>query len=48
MNDTTLGLNWYWNPYSKVQLNWIHCFLDNAIHGNSDCDIYAARFQVEF
>lgn len=48
LNNSTLGLNWYWNPYSKVQFNWIHAFLDNAAAGNSDCDIYCARFQVEF
>lgn len=48
MNDTTVGLNWFWNEYTKMQFNWIHCFLDNAAAGNSNCDIYAARFQVEF
>lgn len=48
MNDTTLGLNWYWNTYTKIQFNWIHVFLDNAIHGNSNTDIFATRFQVEF
>lgn len=48
MNDTTVGLNWYWNAYTKVQFNWIHVFLDNALHGNSNTDIFATRFQVEF
>jgi phosphate-selective porin OprO/OprP len=48
LNDLTMGLNWYWNAYSKVQFNWIHCYLDNTAAGNSDCDIYAVRFQTEF
>lgn len=48
MTDITLGLNWYWNAYSKVQFNYIHVFLDDAATGNSDCDIYGTRFQVEF
>jgi phosphate-selective porin OprO/OprP len=48
MHDSTVGLNWYWNQYTKMQLNWIHCFLDNTASGDSECDIYAARFQVEF
>jgi phosphate-selective porin OprO/OprP len=45
LHDTTLGLNWFWNSNTQVQLNWIHCFLDDAA-GNSDCNIYAARFQL--
>ncbi|MEX2175012.1 MAG: porin [Pirellulaceae bacterium] len=48
VHDATLGLNWYWNAYSKVQINWIHAFLKNASTGASDCDIYCARFHVEF
>lgn len=48
LNSTTLGLNWFWNSSTQVQLNWIHCFLDNAALGDSDCDIFAARFQLGF
>jgi phosphate-selective porin len=48
MNDSTLGMNWHWNRYARMQFNWIHCFLDNTAAGNSDCDIYCARFQTEF
>lgn len=48
LTDTTLGLNWFWNAYTQVQFNWIHCFLDNAATGDSDCDIFAARFQLGF
>lgn len=48
MNDITLGMNWYWNAYTKMQFNYIHCFLDNDATGTSDCDIYCARFQVSF
>lgn len=46
--ETTLGLNWYWNPYSKVQFNYIHGWLDNRANGNSDLDILCARYQIEF
>lgn len=48
MHDTTLGLNWYWNSYTKVQVNWIHAFLDNQALGDSDTNIYAARFHLDF
>jgi phosphate-selective porin OprO/OprP len=48
MTDTTLGLNWYWNPYTRLQFNWIHAFVDNSVTGNSDCDIWCTRFQLGF
>lgn len=48
MNNLTAGVNWFWNSYTQVQFNWIHCFLDNAAAGDSDCDIYCARFQIGF
>ncbi len=48
LTDSTLGLNWYWNAHTKLQFNWIHCWLDNDAQGDSDTDIYAARAQVEF
>ncbi|HEX6960964.1 MAG TPA: porin [Lacipirellula sp.] len=47
VDNTTLGMNWHWNSYTKLQFNWIHSFLDNAA-GDSDCDIYCGRFQIEF
>src|SRR5690606_13628585 len=34
LHDTTLGLNWFWNSYTKVQFNWIHAFLDNRALGD--------------
>jgi len=27
----TLGLNWYWNPYARVQFNYIHGTLEDRI-----------------
>jgi phosphate-selective porin OprO/OprP len=48
LTNSTLGLNWYWNAYAKLQFNWIHCWLDNATFGDSEADIYAARAQLEF
>lgn len=48
LNDVTVGLNWYWNAYAKVQFNYIRAMLDNTALGHSDTDIFATRFQVEF
>lgn len=48
MNEATLGLNWYWNAYAKLQFCWMHCMLDDRATGDSTADIFAGRFQVEF
>jgi phosphate-selective porin OprO/OprP len=46
--DTTLGLNWYWNPYTKIAANWVHSFLDNPSTGRSEADGFAMRAQIDF
>jgi phosphate-selective porin OprO/OprP len=46
--DLTAGLNWYLNPYAKVQTNYIHSFLDRDPVGKSHADIIGTRFQVDF
>jgi phosphate-selective porin OprO/OprP len=48
-NDITLGVNWYWNPYTRMMFNYIHAantYSNNAL--NSDTDILALRWQVDF
>jgi phosphate-selective porin OprO/OprP len=51
MHDLTVGMNWYWNPHSRLMFNWIH----PMVHGsnrfdlvNTEGDILAARLQVDF
>lgn len=46
--NTTVGVNWYWNPYTKVAANWIHSFLDNPLAGRSEADAFAVRAQIDF
>jgi phosphate-selective porin OprO/OprP len=46
--DTTVGVNWYWNPYTKVVFNWVHSFLNNPLTGRSDADSFALRAQIDF
>lgn len=48
MHESTLGLNWYWNPYTKLQFCWMHCMLDDDATGDSTADIFASRVQLEF
>ena len=46
----TLGLNWYWNPYSRLQMNWIHGSIEDSSGPGigGDYDILGARFMVDF
>ncbi|HUT13350.1 MAG TPA: porin [Thermoguttaceae bacterium] len=54
LNDLTLGVNWYWNPYAKLMFNWIHPFAHNSPAAdppglvNADGDVFAMRLQVDF
>ena len=48
VNESTVGLNWYWNQYTKMQFNWIHNILSSQYHGVSNMDIFACRLQAEF
>lgn len=48
LTDFTAGLNWYWNPYSKFVVNYIHALADDPTFGQSNTNIYAARAQIDF
>lgn len=48
VNETTLALNWWWNKFTRVQLNWIHSMPKYNGIGAAPFDILASRFQVEF
>lgn len=46
--STTWGLNWWWNPYTRWQLNYINGNVDKGIAGVGDYDIIGLRFMVDF
>lgn len=54
LTDLTLGLNWYWNQYTRLEFNYIHAFLHSspAVYGpvvyNSNADIFGLRAQIDF
>lgn len=48
MTDVTLGVNWFWNPYTKLAANYIHSFTDNPTFGDTNTSIYAVRAQIDF
>ncbi len=48
LTNYTLGLNWYWNAYAKLQFNYIHCNFDSTLVGENECNIFCGRFQLAF
>lgn len=48
LNNLTGGLDWYLNPNTKFQFNYIHAMLDSRINGESTADLFAMRAQVDF
>jgi phosphate-selective porin OprO/OprP len=48
LTDLTFGVNWYLNPYTKFQYNYVHAMLQNPTAGFSTMDTNAVRLQVDF
>ncbi len=44
----TLGLNWYWNPFARMQFNYILGEIDRTPVGAGDYEIFGVRFMVDF
>ena len=52
LNDLTVGVNWYWNPYTRMMFNWIHPVAKNSLvtglASDGEGDILAMRLQFDF
>ena len=48
LHDLTVGVNWYWNPNTRMMFNWIHAYGDLDVAGLTDTDILSMRMQVDF
>lgn len=48
LTNFTVGCNWYWNRYTKLQFNWIHSRLNDVAIGDSEANTFAARAQIDF
>ena len=44
----TFGLNWYWNPYARMQFNYILGEVDQGAAGFGDYEIFGIRLMVDF
>ncbi len=52
-NTFTLGLNWWWTPYSRMQFNYIHGNISERVvagapETSGDYDMFGTRFMVDF
>jgi phosphate-selective porin OprO/OprP len=48
LTDSTVGVSWWLNAHTKLQFNWIHAMLNNAIKGYSLADNFVGRMQIDF
>ncbi len=50
ITDYTAGLNWYWNPYTKMVFNYVHAISDapGGPTGTAHTDMFGIRAQIDF
>ena len=46
--DYTAGVNWYWNPYTKMVFNYVHSTSDLAAFPKAQTDLFGVRAQLDF
>ncbi len=46
--DTTLGVNWYLNPNTRIMFNYVHADADIEETDDANADLFAMRFQIDF
>ena len=48
ISDFTAGVNWYWNPYTKMVFNYVHSVPDSPVFPKSATDMFGVRAQIDF
>ena len=46
--NVAVGVNWYWNPYARVMLDWTYAWADYNHTPNGELSILGMRFQVDW
>jgi phosphate-selective porin OprO/OprP len=47
--DHTFGINWYWNPYTRLMFNYVHAQVSPPNNQpNADLNVFQVRAQVDF
>lgn len=48
LTDWTAGVNWYWNPYTKLVFNYVHAVASVPGSDQSQTDMFGLRAQLDF
>ncbi len=52
MQDTTVGVNWYLNPNTRISMNYVHSNVDRLVDTtrlyDDGADMVAMRFYIDF
>jgi phosphate-selective porin OprO/OprP len=48
LTDYTVGVNWYWNAYTKMEFNWVHAVSDLPVRDTAHSDLFGLRAQIDF
>jgi len=48
LTDYTVGVNWYWNAYTKMEFNWVHAVSDLSARETAHSDLFGLRAQIDF
>jgi phosphate-selective porin OprO/OprP len=48
ITDYTAGINWYWNPHTKMVFNYVHAVSDTPAFPIASTDMFGVRAQIDF
>lgn len=48
LTDYTAGINWYWNPYTKMVFNYVHAISGGTAAPTAHSDLFGLRAQIDF
>jgi len=48
VNNLTFGVNWYWNPYTRVMFDYWHSWYETGGGAAAEADLVGMRMQYDF